>query len=898
MDATPPVDTVPPEEPYPPTWVADVVLRDGHTVRIRPITPGDADALVRFHERQSPESVYFRFFSPRPRLSERDLHHFTHVDHRDRVAFVAVLGDDLVGVARYERYQGTDTAEVAFFVDDDHHGRGLATVMLEFLAAAGRERGLHRFSASTLPNNRKMLAVFAAAGFDVASHLEDGVVEVAFDIRTTDDVVAAMDRRERLAEAASVRRLLAPGTVVVVGATSVRGTPGTEVLANLVRHGFTGRVVPVTADGRELFGLPTVTSLGEVPEGADLLVVAGPPEEAVAAVEAGAARGIGAAVLLSPLPATGPDGRRDGGGTRDRVLAAARAGGMRVLGPACLGLVNTDPAVRLHATVSPATPPSGPIGMLSESGTLAGAILEHAERTGLGLSTFVAAGAPADVTAADLLSFWTEDDRTRGVLLYLGARGLPSRFVRAARAASLVKPVAALHTTLSPGPGRGRRANAPSRDEDRLVEAMFRQTGVISVGTLEQLFDIGRILADQAPPVGRGVAVVGNSDGAVALAAEACVGAGLELVAVDGVTSSGRAWANPVDLGESAGGAEVTEVLDAVAAHPEVASVVAIHAPPFPDVSGDVPRAVLEVAARHPGTTFAATVLGAGGVTRLVEGDTAVPIFTFPEHAARALGRLASSSEWREAASVHGEGLATGFDDTEARSVVATALERRDGSPTVDLDHVEQERVLAAYGVEVAERRTVADVDAAVAAAERLGWPVALKARVRDRRRRSALGGVAIDLAGPEDLRATWARMEEALGDGMHPAVVQRFVEQGVDVAVRVRRFPNGAGAVEVGLGGPATLLDGWELAVLPLTLADASSLLSASSVGRALSDPLDRVAVVGLVHRLAALVDQVEEIHELVANPVVCSGPTAWVADVDITVGDPVDEFAVRRLD
>ena len=885
------MDPAPTETGYPPSWEADVVLRDGHTVRVRPIVPADAGALVRFHERQSPESVYFRFFSPRPRLSDKEVDHFTHVDHRDRVAFVAVLGDDIIGVARYERYTGTDTAEVAFFIDDDHNGRGLATVMLEFLAAAGHERGLRRFAASTLPNNRKMLAVFAAAGYEVASHLEDGVIEVAFDIRPTEQLVAAMERRERLAEAASVRRLLAPESVAVVGAGTNRGGVGAEVFHNLVLGGFTGRLYPVNRDGRDVAGVPAFTDVSQLPVGIDLVVVATPAHEVPGVLDACGDLGMGGAVVLSAgFAEDGPAGAD----LQREVVAVARLHGMRLLGPNCLGLVNTDPGIRLHATLAPASPPPGAIGMLAESGTLAAAILDHAERTGLGMSTFVAAGNPADVTSADLLSYWTDDEATNGVLLYLASRGLPSRFVRSARAASMAKPVAALRTTMSsPAGSRG-------RDDERRAEAMFRQTGIMSVGTLEQLFDIGRVLADQPAPRGRGVAVIGNSDGAVTLAADACAGAGLDLVELTGSLRSGRAWANPANLTFRATADDYADALGVAAASPLVHAIIAIHASPVLEPADDVAAVILDTAARHPDTTVAATILGTDHATRLVAEETgaAVPIFPFPEHAARAFGRLAGHHEWRATADVHGEGAPLGCDTDAAAVVVAGALARRVDGGTVVLDHAEEERLLRAYGVQVADRRTVLDADAAVAAAAELGWPVVLKAQARDRRKRSALGGVAVDLADEADLRSTWDRMADALGDGMWPAVVQRFIEQGVDIAVRVRRDPFGAATVEVGLGGPATAVDRWELGVLPLALPDASALVSASSVGRALSDPLDRVPVVALVHRLAALVDDIEEIHEVTANPVVASGAAARVTDVDVVVGDPVGEFPVRRLD
>lgn len=888
-------DAPAPPAPPPPSWEADVVLRDGHTVRIRPIRPDDDEALVRFHERQSPESVYFRYFSPRPQLSERDVHHLTHVDHVDRVAFVAVLGSEMIGVARYERYRGTDTAEVAFFVDDRHHGRGLATLMLEFLAAAGRERGVRRFAASTLPNNRRMLAVFTAAGYEVATQLEEGVVEVAFDISATESALAAMERRERTAEAASVRRLLEPRTVAVVGVGSTPGSLGAEVLANVVRHGFTGEVLPVRRDGAAVQGLTSHRSVDELPDDVDLMVVAAPAAEVPGIVERAGRRGVGAVVVLS---AGFSEEGRAGAELEAQVVASARRHGLRVLGPNCLGLVNTAPGVRLHATLAPAAPPSGCVGVLAESGTLAAAIIAHASATGLGISTFVAAGNPADVTAPDLLSYWTDDESTGGVLLYLGAGALSSRFVRSARAASMVKPVAALHTSAGrPGPG------PVGADGERRAQAMFRQTGVISVATLEQLFDLGRLLSDQPVPTGRGVAVVGDSEGSIALAAAACRGAGLRVVGVSGVTSTGREWSNPVDLTHRATAEDFTEALEAVAAHPEVSSVIVVSTPPALRCTPEVAAAVLDAAARHPRVTFAATLLGAErGRIEDAERGVAVPLYTFPEHAALAIGRLAAYREWRAAAEVHGTGDAGGWDRAAAEEVVAAALadpgraRRPDGS--VALDHDEQERLLAAYGLQVAARRIVADPDDAVAAAHELGWPVALKAELRDRRRRSALGGVAIDLAAEDDLRATWERMEAELGAGMRPAVVQRFLDRGLDVAVRVGRDEDGTSVVEVGLGGPATLVDRRELGILPLTLQDASALVGASAVGRALTDPLDRVPVVELVHRLAALVEAHDEVDAVEANPVVITGSGAWVADVEVVVGVPRSELAVRRLD
>lgn len=877
---------------YPASWEADVVLKDGHTVHVRPIVPDDADRLERFHRRQSPESIYFRYFSPRPTLSDKDVHHFTHVDHHARVAFVALLDDEMVGVARYELYGGTDTAEVAFFIDDEHNGRGLATVLLEYLAAAGQENGVRRFNASTLPTNRKMLGVFAAAGYDVASTFDDGVIEVAFDISPTGASVAAMDRRERVAEAASVRRLLSPASVAVVGAGTRPGGLGAQVFRNLCDNGFRGSVYPVNRDAVAIGGVPAFSSVLDLPEGVDLVVVATPAAEVPEIVEQCGQHQVGGVIVLSAgFSESGPTGAE----LERRVVDTTRRHGMRLLGPNCLGVLNTDPAVRLDATLNPVVPPEGRVGVLTEAGTLAAAIIEYAARIDLGISTFIAAGNRADITVSDLLSYWVEDERTDAVLLSLATKSLLPRFVRAARAMSLVKPVAALHTTMA-RPG----GSAGARDIDRQTEAMFRQTGIISVATLEQLFDLGRILADQPVPMGAGVAVVGNSDGAVVLAADACVGAGLELVDVSVVDAHGHSMDNPVDLSYRATAADFAHALEVLAADPRVDSVLVIYTPPSLDLDADVVQVILDASAAHPEVTFVSTMLGAADRGRLAAETSvvAVPIFRFPEDAAHALGRLAGYRAWRRSADASGSDVPDGCDPERARAVVAEGVADPATSGAVRLDHDRSEQLLSSYRVRVADRRVVETVDAAVEAAEQIGWPVVLKAAARDRSARSAVSGVVLDVADEERLRAMWDRMSDAIGPTMLPAVVQRLVDTGVDVAVTVRRESSGAGTIEVGLGGPAAIVGDVQLGVLPLRLADAATLVSSSAIGRAISDPLDRVSVVELVHRLAALAEAVDTAMVLSADPVVASGRDALIADVEITVGDPVDDFQVRRLD
>lgn len=867
-----------------------MVLRDGHTVRVRPIIPEDAERLVRFHARQSPESIYLRYFSPRPELSEKDLRHFTHVDHHDRVAFVALAEDELIAVSRYERYRGTDTAEVAFFVDDANNGRGLAGLMLEYLAAAARERGVRRFAASTLPHNRKMLSVFRHAGFDVASRVEDGVVELSFPIDPTDASVAAFERRERAAESASVRPLLEPSSVAVIGVGRDGGV-GAVIYDHLLRYGFTGELHRVNFraadDG-------WVQRIEDLPDGVELAVVATPASSVIDVLDACGERSIRTAVVVSAGFATAD---QDGQALQRAARDVARRYGMRLLGPASSGVLNTDPAVRLNATIAPNMPVEGTVGILTDAGTLSVAIIEHAARTELGVSSLVATGNRADVSATDLLSYWSTDDRTNGILLYVGGQRLRPRFVRAARATSLHKPVAALHSVNPVGAIRTRAARAG----DRRARAMFRQTGIIPVDTLQELFDIGRVVADQPVPAGAGVAVVGNSDGAVALAAASCQREGLQVAAVE-AHLGGAAIANPIDLGYGATAADLAGVLDQVGDAPDVHSVLVVWAPPLFERDQQIEAVILAASAARPDLTVVVTMLDADDRPRILGDDhcgLAVPTFGFPEAAARALGRLAGYSDWRRSAQ---PGSSTGADPglaQPARAVVERALAgRSDDAASVALDHSEQDELLAAAGVQVIPRTVVLRRGDAERAATALGWPVALKAAHRDRSARSVASGVVLDLGDAAALESTWERMEAMLGEAMHPVVAQRFVDGGVDVAVTVRREGDGAATIEVGMGGPASVTGETELGVLPLSLSDAATLVAASPVGRAVPDPLDRVPVVELVHRLANLATEIAEIELLKVDPVVCSPAAALVADAEVVVGETPDELDVRRLD
>ncbi|MFI6770265.1 GNAT family N-acetyltransferase [Streptomyces sp. NPDC050355] len=531
----------PPDHAYPTHWEADVVLRDGGTARIRPITPDDAERLVSFYEQVSDESKYYRFFAPYPRLSDRDVHRFTHHDYVDRVGLAAMVGGEFIATVRYDRIndQGLpakdpedDQAEVAFLVQDAHQGRGVASALLEHIAAVARERGIRRFAAEVLPANSKMIKVFTDAGYTQKRTFEDGVVRLEFDLEPTEQSVAVMRGREQRAEARSVQRLLAPGSVAVIGTGRAPGGIGRTALRNILTCGFTGRVHAVNhafpQDMRRLDpeGVPAVRALGEIPEPVDLAVIAVPADSVPDVIRDCGEHGVqGVLILSSGYAESGPEGRE-----RQRaLLRQARSYGMRLIGPNAFGLINTAADVRLNASLAPRMPGSGHIGLFTQSGAIGIALLSglHARGPGdggiAGISAFVSAGNRADVSGNDLLQYWHDDPDTDVVILYLESIGNPRKFARLARRTAAVKPVVVAKGARHNGTAPLGHAVPTVRVPDSTVAALMRQAGVIRVDTVTELIDAGLLLASQPLPAGPRIAILGNSESLALLAYDACL---------------------------------------------------------------------------------------------------------------------------------------------------------------------------------------------------------------------------------------------------------------------------------------------------------------------------------------------------------------------------------------
>ncbi|MEV3972214.1 GNAT family N-acetyltransferase [Streptomyces sp. NPDC050698] len=535
------MQTSPDRHEYPAHWEADVVLRDGGTARIRPITVDDADRLVSFYEQVSDESKYYRFFAPYPRLSAKDVHRFTHHDFVDRVGLAATVGGEFIATVRYDRIgaDGTpasapaDEAEVAFLVQDAHQGRGVASALLEHIGAVARERGIRRFAAEVLPANTKMIKVFTDAGYTQKRSFEDGVVRLEFDLEPTDRSLAVQYAREHRAEARSVQRLLAPGSVAVIGAGRTPGGVGRSVLGNIRDAGYGGRLYAVNKalpEGhKELDGVPAHRSVRDIDGPVDLAVVAVPADHVPEAVTECGEHGVqGLVVVSAGYAESGPEGRE-----RQRALVRqARTYGMRIIGPNAFGIINTSPRVRLNASLAPEVPRPGRIGLFAQSGAIGIALLSRLHRRGggvtgvTGVSTFVSSGNRADVSGNDVLQYWYEDPDTDVVLMYLESIGNPRKFTRLARRTAATKPLVVVQGARHGAAPQGHAVRA-TRLPHATVSALLRQAGVIRVDTITELVDAGLLLARQPLPAGPRVAILGNSESLGLLTYDACLAEGL-----------------------------------------------------------------------------------------------------------------------------------------------------------------------------------------------------------------------------------------------------------------------------------------------------------------------------------------------------------------------------------
>ncbi|MCX4819856.1 GNAT family N-acetyltransferase [Streptomyces sp. NBC_01142] len=976
---------------YPDHWEADVVLRDGGTARIRPITTEDAERLVSFYEQVSDESKYYRFFAPYPRLSAKDVHRFTHHDYVDRVGLAVMVGGEFIATVRYDRInaQGrpasapADEAEVAFLVQDAHQGRGVASTLLEHIAEVARERGIRRFAAEVLPANNKMIKVFRDAGYTQKRSFEDGSVHLTLDLEPTAESLAVQRGREQRAEARSVQRLLAPGSVAVVGVGRAPGGVGRTALRNLLEAGFTGRTYAVNRafaeDQGEVDGVPAFRSVGEIGEAVDLAVVAVPADRVPEAVADCGEHGVqGLVVLTAGYAESGAAGRE-----RQRDLVRqARSYGMRIIGPNSFGIISTSDTVRLNASLAPESPARGRIGLFTQSGAIGIALLSGLHRRGAGLSSFISSGNRADVSGNDFLQYWYEDPDTDVVLLYLESIGNPRKFTRLARRTAAVKPVVVVKGARHSGSTPPGHAVPVTRIPDATVGALLRQAGVIRVDTVTELVDVGLLLAGQPLPAGPRVAILGNSESLGLLTYDACLAEGLrprpprDLTTAatpadfraaladalrddgcDAVVVTAIPWVGENGVTESGDGEVLAASLHEAAMASPAKPVAVVHveigglAEALAAASSTVTRTTEDggtratahavAAAPHTvaGTSAPHTVAGAGAPhtatplptapTRRPPAPTAspvsaadryaapapatgphparIPAYPAAERAVRALSEAVKYAQWRRQAAEPGKVPEyENIDETGAAAQIDALIAEVTDPRGITLDPAAAHELLGRYGISVRPALPAPGPDAAVEAADRLGYPVALKTTAPHLRHRADLGGVRLDLANEPQLRQAYRELTDVLGkpEELQP-VVQAMAPRGVDTVVRAAIDPAVGAVLSFGLAGAASeLLGDTAHRLVPATDRDAAELIRSIRTAPLLfgwrgSAPVDTPALEELLLRVSRLVDDHPEVVAISLEPVVVaqSGLSVLGASVRLAPPPARTDLGPRRL-
>ncbi len=886
-----------------------LVLRDGSTASVRIADVTDQDAVRRFFHDLSPESHYRRFLTA-GEPSDALIRSFCDSSDLSRgltlVATRQIDNDNrIVAVASYLAI-ADGAAEVAFAVDDRFQGKGISTLLLERLASHAVQNGLHRFHATTSVDNVPMLEVFRDSGFEIRSKSDHGSIDLQWSLTPSAEGVASVERRHRLATVRSMRPILAPRSVAVVGASRDPHKIGGRIIRAILAGKFAGQLHAVHPTAQEIQGVTVCRSARDLPPGVELAIIAVPPAAVPTVVDDCAAAGVRALVVITAgFAEVGPDGRA----AQDALVEKVRGHGMRMVGPNCMGLVNLDPGVRLNASFSPAVPSAGRVALSSQSGALGIAILEMAASRRLGLSAFVSVGNKADVSSNDLLEYWEEDRGTSVILLYLESFGNPRKFARIARRVGRSKPIVAIKAGRTRAGSRAAGSHtAALAASDVAVDALLHQAGVIRVDTIDDMFDVAACLDAQPLPRGARLAVVTNAGGPGIMAMDACEAAGLSAAELSAVTRehlgaflpATASTSNPIDMVASAGQDDYRRAVEIALTAPEIDALVVILTPVDLAQSDNILEGIRAgiVAGRAAGggekPILACLMTESLRGAPLHAGAEVIPTFVFPENAVRALGRMARYAGWR----AQPPGLFWSFDDLhidEARHICVQAISER-GSGW--LTPSETSTLLQSIGVPAATSALAHSPEEAVSLAALMGFPVAAKLASASVQHKTELGAVRLNLTSPDAVRAAFAEIAGRMPTGASSApadavLIQAMVPDGIEMLVGITHDPVFGPLVGIGMGGiDVEVLRDVRFRVAPLTDRDADEVLHEIRGIRLLHGhrgrpEADLEALRAILLRVSRLAEEVREVVELDLNPVMVlpAGKGCRVVDARVRV-------------
>ncbi|HET7699004.1 MAG TPA: GNAT family N-acetyltransferase [Vicinamibacterales bacterium] len=880
----------------------DVVLRDGSTIAVRRAADGDVQPLLTFLQSLSPQSLYYRFHGI-PQLTEPRIRALIGLDGCPATTLVAESGGRIVGFATWHQVQRPSTrAEVSFAVADGFQGHGIGTRLLEQLANLARREGIETFDAYVLGDNGQMLQVFRDSGLAATVSFQAGTWHFALSLAITDEFVEHSAVRSQNAAAASMRAFFEPQVVAVIGANRQRGRIGSEILNNLVEAGFTGTIVPVHPTAEEIAGRRAYPRVTDIPGPVDLAIVVVPAGRVLDTVDDCIAKSVRAICVISAgFSECGTEGRA----REALLLEKVRRAGCRLIGPNCMGLLNTDPSVRLNATFSPVYPPRGTVAMSTQSGALGLAILDYARRLDIGISSFVSVGNKADVSGNDLIQYWAEDPHTSVILLYLESFGNPKKFAEIARRVGRTKPIVAVKAGRSTAGSRAAASHTGAlASNDVVVDALFRQAGVIRTERLEEMFDVAALLSHQPVPRGARVAILTNAGGPGILAADACEANGLELPSLSEATRlelrsflpAAASVNNPVDLLASATPEHFGRALGAILRDAAIDSVIAIFIPPLVTEPQAVAGALTAAAADHHDKPVLGVFMRAEGAPASL---APIPSYAFPESAALALARVTAYGKWRETPILPAPALER-FDRDAIRRIVEGAGARGPGWLSAE----EAQALLTAAGIAIPASRVVTSPAGAVEAASRMGYPVVLKALGPALLHKTERKGVTLNLTDAAGVEAAYADLATRLGSDMTSVLVQRMVASGAEMIVGALQDPLFGALIACGTGGVMVdVLADTSFRLHPLTATDAADMIGELRGATLLrgyrgSPPADEQALREVLLRVSEIVGIAPEIQELDLNPVIVLPTGACAADVRVRIGAATAAKHGRRVE
>jgi acyl-CoA synthetase (NDP forming)/GNAT superfamily N-acetyltransferase len=877
-------------------WDRDTLLKDGSVARIRPIRPTDRIAWRSFYARVSERSIYLRFFGAHPSPTDAEVEDFVVVDYAERMAFVVEQHGEILGIGRYDP-AGVGSAEVAFLVEDTSQRRGVGTLLLEYLVGYASSRGIRRFVADTLAYNGAMISVFRRAGFQQESSTEGGVTRVVLDLSFTPAVQERVDANAWQASVASLRSIMAPTSIAVIGASRSGTGVGSEILRNLSDGGYRGELFAINpaAEAHSADGASWYRAIAECPGPVSLAVVAVPVAVILDTVDQCAAADVGGLVIVTSGFA---EAGAEGGEIEAEIVDRAHRGALRIIGPNCLGVINTAPGTSMNATFAVPMMTHGHLALGSQSGALGIALLEQTRPLDVGISSFVSVGNQADIASHDLLRYWHQDASTRVILLYLEGLTDPLEFFDVARIVTRTKPVVVMKSGRTVVGARAAASHtAALASSDRAADTLFAQAGVIRARTLDEMLAVGAVLDHSPIPEGPRVAIIGNAGGAGVLAADAADEMSLELITLRPETQQAlRALGpgvagvdNPVDLGADATPAVYSAALGLLTKCGEVDAIVAIHAE-VPRISTEDFVALASEVAWRDGLPIVAVTLGVGS-----RGHADVARFAFPESAVQALARVIAYGKVRAADPGVFPELA-GIDADAARSLVERIVHE---SPEGRwLDPEQTKRLFAAYGIPLAKSVYVTTSADAAAAGREIGFPVAVKADAVGVVHKLEAGAVEVGVTSADAVRRTVRRFREAFGHDLRGVIVQEMSPPGVELIVGAIRDPAFGPLVLYGSGGTNAELFRDQLTRLaPLTVAQADELVRAPRGARLLDGfrgqpPSDIAAVTSVLHRISRLVADVPEVAEVECNPLIALPRGANIVDARVRLVPVAQEF------